>query len=322
MFANSLRNLVVLIPLLLTTQSAAAASYALVVGIEDYPKSRKLNGSVRDAGKFAEFFSKQGFTEVKLLVNGEATRKGILDGFDYFLRKIKAGDNFYFFYAGHGTIFPDSQSDDIDEKDPIPAVTHPGTGKTIFAKGKYDSAICPVDHKDRTSGKRWGNIILDDELFEEFAEFAAKGSVSILISDSCHSGSLGRSLEPRGDRMLYPDEAYDKEAANTGSSLSISSLPPKSSLREGQLKEKYIALTAARDNQLAKELYFDAAKGEMGIFSFMLLEILNAKPYIALDALAIEMETRVSEQTKKQQVPQLERRFLTGDLSKTSLLRP
>ncbi len=302
----------------------AAEQYALVVGIDKYPASRNLNGSVRDANHVADFFTSIKFKEVKILVNEQATRNEILTALTYFQKKVNSGDTFYFYFAGHGTIVLDSNSDDRDEFLSIKSTVNPETGKSYFPEGKYDSAICPYDHKTKSKDRKYGSNILDDELFKEFAEFAAKDCYTVLISDSCHSGTLGRTLDSRSYRFLLPSEAYDEPLPdNTSSGSTFTKMftittPEK---RLEQLKGKFFALTAAKDNQLSEEFYFDSVKGEMGIFTHYLLEILEKNREITFGELIPELDKRVSKKSKGQ-TAQLEKRFFNGDLEKIKLLSP
>ena len=79
-------------------------SYALVIGIDDYPADNwgSLNYAVKDAKGIAEFLKQQGFT-VKLLLNEKATRTKIIQAMQNDLsRKVQRGDRVLVFFAGHG----------------------------------------------------------------------------------------------------------------------------------------------------------------------------------------------------------------------------
>ncbi len=78
------------------------ASYALVVGINGYPKASRLSGAVRDAREVQRELERQGF-KVEVLLDAEATRGNILKRLDGLLReKVGPDDRFVMYFAGHG----------------------------------------------------------------------------------------------------------------------------------------------------------------------------------------------------------------------------
>ena len=82
-------------------------SYAIVVGIDSYPKWPKLQYAVRDADAIREtLITSLGFPADKVfsLRNQDATRAGILALFHEKLvhANIKKNDRVFFFFAGHG----------------------------------------------------------------------------------------------------------------------------------------------------------------------------------------------------------------------------
>jgi hypothetical protein len=150
--------------------------YGVFVGIGDYQDQVKLASSKNDATAMCKIFSSNcGNGNTKLILESSATRQNILDAMNSYLVKIKSGDTFLFYYSGHGTRFPDKFSLVIDE---------PTT--------KKDTAIVPFDSKKTTSGKKWKNLILDDEIFQIFTLYTEKGVKVIFISDSCFSGGLDK----------------------------------------------------------------------------------------------------------------------------------
>ena len=122
-----------------------------------------------------------------LLTDGQATRDGIIGAIKDYQAKAAAGDVFVFTYSGHGTLFPDDRSEEIDEQESLEMADY-------YPLNKYDSAICPIDLRSNTSGKPWNNLILDDELYALFSGFTSKGALVVFISDSCHSGTLAREI--------------------------------------------------------------------------------------------------------------------------------
>jgi hypothetical protein len=142
------------------------AKKALCVGINDYPgEGSDLNGCVNDAKAWADLLIKNySFPSgsVKLLLDGQATKNGILDGLKKLLAGAKAGDALVFTNSSHGTYLADKSGDE-----PM-----------------YDEALCPFDCDQ--------NLIVDDELRELFSGLA-KGVALTVISDSCHSGTVTRA---------------------------------------------------------------------------------------------------------------------------------
>jgi hypothetical protein len=142
------------------------AKKALCVGINDYPgEGSDLNGCVNDAKAWAELLIKNySFPSgsVKLLLDSQATKAGILDGLKKLLAGAKSGDVLVFTNSSHGTYVADADGDEA----------------------LYDEALCPYDC-DR-------NLIVDDELRVLFSGLA-KGVAFTVISDSCHSGTVTRA---------------------------------------------------------------------------------------------------------------------------------
>jgi hypothetical protein len=84
--------------------------------------------------------------------------------------QAQAGDSVIITYSGHGTWVPDTSGDEPDNR---------------------DEALCPHDINS-------GNALLDDEIQQLFAR-RASGVKIVLISDSCHSGSVIRWAGPSAD---------------------------------------------------------------------------------------------------------------------------
>lgn len=154
---------------------------ALCVGINDYPygDENDLKGCVNDAHDWSQLLKTHfGFTDVKVLLDAQATKSNILAGLKGLLDGAKAGDVLVFTNASHGTYVADKDGDEP----------------------KYDEAICPYD-VDK-------NLIIDDELRVLFANLP-KGVSLTVISDSCHSGSVTRAVvegtpDQRRHRFLSP----------------------------------------------------------------------------------------------------------------------
>jgi len=142
------------------------AKKALCVGINDYPgDGSDLNGCVNDAKAWAALLVEHyGFptSEVKILLDREATKAKMTAGLKSLLAGAKAGDVLVFTNSSHGTYLADTSGDE----------------------SAYDEALCPYDCDQ--------NLILDDELRELFSGLP-DGVCLTVISDSCHSGTVTRA---------------------------------------------------------------------------------------------------------------------------------
>ncbi|WP_433217375.1 caspase family protein [Dactylosporangium sp. CS-047395] len=143
---------------------------ALCIGINDYPGTENdLAGCRNDAEDWAAALTARGFS-TRLLLDAAATGEAIRAGIGDLLSATVHDDAFVITYSGHGTWLPDTDGDEPDHR---------------------DEAICP--HDIATNGP-----LLDDELHELFSR-ANPGVRTVLISDSCHSGTLTRLNHPIGD---------------------------------------------------------------------------------------------------------------------------
>jgi hypothetical protein len=129
-----------------------------------------------DARDMAALAKKQGMTPT-LLLTTKATRAALLKAMRAAAKALKAGDLFFMSFSGHGGQVPDTNRDEPDRKD--------------------------------ETGCLWDGQLIDDELYFELSRFG-RGVRVVVVSDSCHSGSVTRaripSPPPPGQRArLMPD---------------------------------------------------------------------------------------------------------------------
>ncbi len=141
---------------------AKGRKYGLLVGINEYPEPiNSLSGCVNDVTKMrAALIAGYGFkkADTTVLTDAEATRENIINKIKMYEKLVGAGDLFVFHYSGHGTLFPDANSEEQDEtKMQFVEISYGGESEVIFPRDKYDSAIVPVDADKETSGKPWQN---------------------------------------------------------------------------------------------------------------------------------------------------------------------
>ncbi|HKW84163.1 MAG TPA: caspase family protein [Burkholderiaceae bacterium] len=95
-----------------------------------------------------------------VLLTKKATRANVLKTMRAAAKALVAGDLFFLSYSGHGGQVPDVSGDEAD---------------------KHDETWCLYDGQ-----------LIDDELYAELGRFAS-GVRILVLSDSCHSGSVTRA---------------------------------------------------------------------------------------------------------------------------------
>ena len=137
------------------------AKRALIVGINYPGTNHELRGCVNDANLIKKTITEQyGFTDVRRLLDDEATTAGILDGLYWLVDGATPGDILYFHFSGHGSQLLDRNG---DEKDGL------------------DEIICPADLD-------WDKkVITDDKLKSIFDSVPAGVNLTVTL-DCCNSG--------------------------------------------------------------------------------------------------------------------------------------
>jgi len=170
--------------------------YALLVGIDNYAPNSviqvpPLKGCENDIRAIETYLKNQiagGWTliEPKRLLNQEASRQAIIEGFQKYLCQAGSDDIALFYYSGHGgqekapEEFWHLEPDHLDE--------------TLVC---YDSRISE------------NHDLADKELRYLLAQVAQKNPRIIVILDSCHSGSGTRNI-PQGVR-LAPEDTRERK---------------------------------------------------------------------------------------------------------------
>ncbi len=144
----------------------AAKGKALLIGVNQVNPDEykgwdgKLNFCESDATTVAGIAEKQGF-ENTVLLTADATTEAVRQGIKAAAESLSEGDFFLLYYSGHGNSVKDRSGDEWGDK--------------------RDETWCLYDDQ-----------LLDDELFALWPEFQ-DGVRILVLSDSCHSGSMTRS---------------------------------------------------------------------------------------------------------------------------------
>jgi hypothetical protein len=245
---------------------------ALCVGINNYPgKGNDLKGCVNDARAWAKVLKDEfGFAsgDVRLLLDGAATKKAMLRGIEKLLAGAKKDDVLVFTNSSHGTYVVDSSGDE-----------------------EYDEAICPWDMKT--------DLIVDDDLRELFGNVAT-GCRLTVVSDSCFSGTLTRAAwirtpDDRRTRFIRPSVLGLPELPDTRDASPRQ--VPESKMRE-------VLVAACSDHEEAIDAKFGSVYH--GAMTYFALDILRASGYsISYRELWDQLVVRLDEEGYPQE-PQVE----------------
>lgn len=237
--------------------------YALLVGIDKYPPPvSPLKGSVNDvlavAGYLRERVTQDGYNlHIQMLVERQATRQAIIDGFREHLCQAGNNDVAMFYYSGHGS----------QEESP-PEFWH-------LEPDRLDETLVCWDSRLEN-----GWDLADKELAQLIAEVAEKNPHIVAILDCCHSGS-GTRNDLQDTTVRWVPSSRRKRPLNSfifsleeANNLYVSRNPEQNPSDWFVLpKGEYILLAACRDNEEAREYYGN--NQYRGVFSYFLLDTLG-----------------------------------------------
>jgi len=154
---------------------------ALIIGNNEYQdkqgKWKSLSTAVTDAREVAGLLKKHyGFSDVKLLEN--ATRRDVLIALDDLASKSLKNDSILIYYAGHGF---------LDEE----------TNKGFWV---------PVD----ANGSDHTTFLRNSTIRDEVSSIASRVQHTLLISDSCFSGTLLRTASRGISESDYTEKYFEK----------------------------------------------------------------------------------------------------------------
>ncbi|MBL8148738.1 MAG: caspase family protein, partial [Blastocatellia bacterium] len=283
--------------------------YALLVGINAYPSTvDSLSGCVNDVQNMEAFLEgwvdRNSFQlEIKKLIDEQATRNNIVEGFRTHLCQATSSDVALFFFAGHGS-----------QERTLPQLLH-------FEPDRLDETLVCWDSRQH---KGWD--LADKELAWLISEVSNKNPHIVIILDCCHSGSGTRQERGKIRRISKqtksrPEDSYlfNIEEFVQTNSIDFSETPSGWSLGN---KGRHVLLAACESGQTAKE-YKDKEGKDCGRFSYFLIETLNKSngqlTYKELMTHTSALVCRVtSEQTPQLEAPTREdinRFFLDGALA-------
>ena len=160
----------------LSSPTPGNSVHAIVVGIDNYAHPNiapTLKGAVADAKDIAASLERAGVSDVRVLIDGQATRESLKAALAAAEAAAKAGDIVLFTYAGHGSQEPEA----------VPG-SEPDGKDEFFVLWGFDA-----------KGPGTRERILDDEMFSWLRGIAAKGAETIFLADSCFGGGMTKAPE-------------------------------------------------------------------------------------------------------------------------------
>jgi hypothetical protein len=152
------------------------AGYPLDPPDEEWPNGwdGPLEGCHSDAEAMCALAKKAGF-DTRILLSEKAIADDVIAEIRRAAKQLKAGDTFLITFAGHGGQIPDVTGDEAEDGDEFDT---------------WDETWCLHDRH-----------FIDDEQQVLYSEFEA-GVRIIILSDSCHSGTIMRSSNPKDDEPV------------------------------------------------------------------------------------------------------------------------
>jgi hypothetical protein len=153
--------------------ASAGGIRALIVGIDAYENITPLDGAVNDARSIQDSLSALGVKDITVLLNADASRDAIMAAWQDLIDRSAPDDLLFITYAGHGSQLPERR----------PGTEEDGKDE-VFLLARF-SETAP-NNRER---------IVDDEISELLEK--ARDRTVVFIADSCHSGTVTRSFDPR-----------------------------------------------------------------------------------------------------------------------------
>jgi hypothetical protein len=175
--------------------------------------SGDLTACEADAEDMAEIARSRGFAEVKTLLTTAAKRSAVLTEIKVAAGALGGGDIFMLTYSGHGGQLPDENNDENDGQ---------------------DETWCLFDGE-----------LVDDEIYKALGDFE-KGVRILVLSDSCHSGTVTKAA-------YYQGTAMTRAPFLGGNEVRYRAMPPDVALRTYRQNKKFYD-PILRDAKLAKSI--------------------------------------------------------------------
>jgi hypothetical protein len=217
---------------------------ALTIGINDYQEiGASLTGCVNDANGWRDALERRGFS-VHHMTDGQATLSAMREAIADLVATTRYGDIAVITYSGHGTWVPDMDKDEPDGR---------------------DEALVP--HDVLSNG-----VLTDDDLHDLFSE-RHSGARLVMISDSCHSGTVNRFAGPittDRPRVRYVAPEVHLMSEELPAARAVAAMPPR-----GKSRPSALLMAGCKDLEYS---YDGIGNAQMGAFSYVALNTLARLP--------------------------------------------
>ncbi len=176
-----------------------------------------------DAKDMAALAKAQGFATSTLLLTSQGTTSAVRAAILSAAKSLVSGDTFLLTYAGHGGQMPDTNKDEPDGKDETWVL--------------YDRQL------------------IDDELAQLYGKFK-KGVRIIVLSDSCHSGTVTRAVPPwleGGPKARWMPSSIGNRVFKAHQKEYAAIQAENRAGEKSKLNATVLLLSGCQDNQLSQD---------------------------------------------------------------------
>lgn len=204
----------------MTIMAQTRRALVIGIGVQKDANWAKINGD-KDVPYVQQMLRNAGYTDVRTLINKQATKASIVAAFKRLAAKCKTGDMVYVQFSGHGQLVTDVNGDEQDG---------------------WDEAWIPYDaYLEYGRKDRGEKHLIDDEinvLLMGIRNKIGNSGKLLVVVDACHSGDSSRGDEDEVIRGVK-DEFV---------------IPIKKKGKTVKAPERWITLGACKDFQLNQEM--------------------------------------------------------------------
>jgi hypothetical protein len=193
--------------------------------------SGELGACEYDALDMAAVAESLGYTRRTVLLTHDATVRKVTNAIRQAAKQLVAGDTFLVTYAGHGGQVPDRNGDE----------RRTDRNEIGESHDEYDETWVLFDRQ-----------FVDDELYALWAAFASKVRI-IVLSDSCHSGTVARPVPWDPNVDAWPNRRLPLEVQDrvyTSNQRTYDAVQRRTNSRDVRAIKASVALiSGCQDNQ-------------------------------------------------------------------------